>query len=184
MKDKIQQAASVLIGLPLWDAGRASDLVWFIFGDRRMVRDYKGHYREMGEFSLHVQCAWRMVQGEKTVAGNRDLYYPAGWDDSQEFPKDFHWDVQGANCLDRRLKHMFHIETNSFIVQSAQAGLAGALQIFFENETVLEIFPNDSFEGERWRLFRPHRDELHFVVSGKGIDPELDWPENRTAFIH
>lgn len=184
MKETIQQAASVLIGQPLWDAGRASDLVWFIFGERHMVRGYHGDYREMGEFSLHVQCAWRMVQGEKTIVGNRDLYYPAEWGDSQEFPPDFHWDVQGANCLDRRLKRMFHIETNSFIVQSVQAGLAGAVQIFFENKTVLEIFPNHSFEGEHWRLFRPYRDELHFVVEGKGVDPDTGWPGIQTEFVN
>lgn len=172
MKLKIQQAAAVLIGLPLWDAGRAADLAWFIFGERRMVRDHKGEEREMGEFSLHVQCAWRMVQGEKTVVGHRDLYFPAGWDDSQIYPQNFNWDVQGANRLDELLKLMFHNETNSFTVQSVQAGLAGALQIFFDKEMVLEIFPNDSFAGEHWRLFRPYRGEPHFVVSGKGISQE------------
>ena len=172
MEHKIQHAASALIGLPLWDAGRAADLAWFIFGERRMVRDRNGEEREMGEFSLHVQCAWRIVEGEKTIVGNRDLYYPAGWDDAQEFPTNFKWDVQGANCLDERFKRLFHNGTNSFTVQSVQAGLAGALQIFFEKEMVLEVFPNDSFEGEHWRLFRPYRGEPHFVVNGKGIDPE------------
>jgi len=170
MAEKISEAASKLIGMPLWDAGRASDLVWFVFGDRRTVRDFHGDSREVGEFSLHVQCAWRMVQGDNTIVGNRDLYYPAGWGmDSPDVPADFKWDVQGANRLDERLKLFFQNETKALIVHRVEAGRAGALQICFQNETVLEIFPNDSFDGEHWRLFRAYRDEPHFVVTGRGI---------------
>ena len=158
--------------MPLWDAGRASDLAWFIFGERRIVRDFYGNPKEVGEFSLHVQCAWRLLQHDRTIVGNRDLYYPAGWGmDSPDVPADFKWDVQGANRLDERLKLFFQDDRKDLIVDRVEAGLAGALQIFFRGETVLEIFPNDSFEGEHWRLFRPYRDEPHFIVSGEGIVP-------------
>jgi len=185
MKEKIQQAASVLIGMPLWDAGRASDLAWFAFGARRMVRDFYGNRREVGEFALHVQCAWRMVQGETTIVGSRDLYYPAGWGmDSPDVPADFKWDVQGANRLDERLKQFFENDRKALIVDRVEAGLAGALQIFFQDETVLEIFPNDSFEGEHWRLFRAYRNDPHFVVTGKGIPAEWGWIESETKFVN
>jgi hypothetical protein len=173
MKDKIRQAASGLIGLPLWDAGRACDLAWFAFGGRRTVRDFYGKHLEVGEFALHVQCAWRLVQGESTIFGNRDLYYPAGWEmDSPDFPRNFNWDVQGANRLDERLGLFFQNENKGLVVERVEAGLAGALQVFFRDETVLEILPNDSLEGEHWRLFRAYRDEPHFVVTGKGSVPE------------
>jgi len=116
MQQKIQTAASALIGMPLWDAGRASDLAWFIFGERRSVRDYQGNSREIGEFSLHVQCAWRLLQRDRTIVGNRDLYYPAGWGmDSPEVPAGFKWDVQGANRLDERLKMFFQADRRGLI---------------------------------------------------------------------
>jgi hypothetical protein len=172
LRAKIQEAASALIGMPLWDAGRAADLAWFAFGDRRTVRDFHGNSKEVGEFALHVQCAWRLVQRDTTVVGNRDLYYPAGWGmDSPDVPADFKWDVQGANRLDERLMLFFQQDRKGLIVDRVEAGFAGALQIFFQDETVLEIFPNDSFAGEHWRLFRAYRDEPHFVVTGKGIVP-------------
>ena len=171
MAEKIRAATSNLIGLPLWDAGRASDLVWFAFGERRIVQDFRGESKEVGEYALHVQCAWRLVQGDCTIVASRDLYYPAGWGmDSPDVPADFKWDVQGANRLDERLKPFFQNERKDLIVNRVEAGIAGALQIFFRDETVLEVFPNDSFEGEHWRLFRPYRDERHFVVTGKGIE--------------
>ena len=171
MNEKINQASSNLIGLPLWDAGRASDLVWFAFGGRRIVQDFRGQPKEVGEYALHVQCAWRFLRADTTIVGSRDLYYPTGWGmDSPDVPADFNWDVQGANRVDERLKVFFQNESRDLIVNRVEPGLAGALQIFFKDETVLEIFPNDSFEGEHWRLFRPYRDESHFIVTGKGIE--------------
>lgn len=167
MKEKIQQAASALIGLPLWDAGRAADLAWFAFGDRRTVKDFRGDPKEVGEFALHVHCGWRIVQNERVIVGHRDLYYPAGaGSECQAIPADFNWDVQGANRMDERLKQLFENPPAGMIVKRIEVGLAGALQLFFENEAVLEIFPNDSFDEEHWRLFRPYRGEQHFVVGG------------------
>jgi hypothetical protein len=37
MKDDIQNAVGVLVGMPLWSLGRAVDLAWFEFGSRRTV---------------------------------------------------------------------------------------------------------------------------------------------------
>jgi hypothetical protein len=171
MKEKIQQASSALIGMKLWDAGRAADLAWFAFGERRTVRDSRGDSKEVGEYALHVQCAWRLVQRNRTVVGNRDLYYPAGWEmDSPDVSADFKWDVQGANRLDEKLTQFFQNNKEGLTAVRVEAGIAGALQIFFEDEAVLEIFPNDSFEGEHWRLFRAYLDEPHFVVTGHGVE--------------
>jgi len=167
MRAEIQQAASGLIGQLLWDAGRAADLAWFAFGERRMVQDFRGDPKEVGEFALHVQCAWRIVQNERVVVGHRDLYYPAGaGDKSPEVPADFHWDAQGANRLDERLQQLFKNPPAGMIVKRIEVGLAGGLRLYFENEAVLELFPDDSFDEEHWRLFRPYREEKHFVVQG------------------
>jgi hypothetical protein len=152
--------------MPLWAAGRASDLAWFHFGQRRTVTDSRGDSKEVGEYALHLQCAWRIVQGEKIIVASRDLYYPTG-SVTPEVSSGFHWDVQGANRLDERLQQ-FMKEASLFVV-GAEAGRGGALQVFLGNDTALEVFPYDSFDGEHWRLFRPYADESHFVVGGAGI---------------
>lgn len=169
IKDKIHQSLSALIGMPLWAAGRAADLAWFHFGQRRTVKDFRGNPKEVGEFALHLQCAWRIVQGDRVVVASRDLYYPAG-SNTTEVPEGFRWDVQGANRLDERLERFLQ-DASPFVVH-VEAGLAGAFHLFLGNNVSLEVFPDDSFDGEHWRLFRPYLDEPHFVVNGTGIEGE------------
>lgn len=156
--------------MPLWAAGRASDLTWFHFGQRHMVKDFRGHPKEVGEYALHLQCVWRIVEGEQVVIGQRDLYYPPGpGREMPEVPRSFHWDVQGGNRLDQLLKELFDYSGRELIVERVEVGRAAAIDIVFANAMVLEVFPNDSFDGEHWRLFKPYLDEPHFVVTGAGV---------------
>ncbi|HLK07041.1 MAG TPA: hypothetical protein VKV30_03840 [Candidatus Angelobacter sp.] len=160
-----------LVGQPLWDAGRAADLMWLAFGQRQIIKDFRGEPREVGEYALHVQCAWRFVQDEKVVVGNRDLYYPRGYRDAkEEIPRGFNWDVQGANRCDELLAELFAGGANQFVVQRVEAGQAEELALMLEGGLTLQIFPNDSLEGEHWRLFRPGTDEQHCVFAGKGLE--------------
>lgn len=100
------------------------------------------------------------------MVGSRDLYYPAGCT-TTEVPEGFKWDVQGANRLDERLERFF--QDAALFVVHAEAGAAGAFHLFLGNEISLEVFPDDSFDTEHWRLFRPYIDQPHFVVGGNGI---------------
>jgi hypothetical protein len=173
MRAKIQNALLPLVGLPLWDGGRAADLTWLQFGQRRMVKDFRGEPEEVGEYALHLQCVWRLVQGEQVIIGQRDLYYPAApGRTSPEVPAGFTWDVQGANRLDYLLDEFFHRANRELIVERTEVGRAAAFAIFFRDNFVLEIFPNDSFDEEHWRLFRPYLNEPHFVVTGKSASEE------------
>src|SRR4051794_40325296 len=38
MREQIRKALDVLIEKPLWSSGRAADLEWFAFGERRTVK--------------------------------------------------------------------------------------------------------------------------------------------------
>jgi hypothetical protein len=170
MKTEIEQAIAVLIGKKLWRCTRAADLAAFQFGERRASTTYKGEPCEIGEYALHVQCGWRITQNEKVVVASRDLYYPADYDENREFPANFNWDIQGGNRRDRLIQEFFQNVTRSYLVESAEAGNAGALRLVLEQDLSLEVFPDDSFDGEHWRLFEPDMDRPHFVVSGAGIE--------------
>ena len=65
IQQEVESVMSPLVGKPLWDAGRAADLLWLALGPRQTIQDFRGKPREVGEYALHVQCAWRFVQGEK-----------------------------------------------------------------------------------------------------------------------
>src|ERR1051326_4497947 len=102
IRQEVENVVAPLVGIALADAGRAADLMWLALGQRQTIPDFQGNPREVGAYALHVQCAWRFVQGETVVAGNRDLYHPRGYkDQKEEIPKGFNWDVQGAKTSHR-----------------------------------------------------------------------------------
>ena len=171
MSDQIEKAISVLIGKKLWRCTRAADLAAFQFGERIPSKTYEGEPCEVGEFALHVQCSWRIVRHQQVIVARGDLYYPAGYQAQGEaIPRDFHWDVQGANRQDRLIRDFFRNGSQTFVVQRVEAGNAGAFLLALAGDFALEVFPDDSLEGEHWRLFTPGGDGPHFVVTGTGIE--------------
>jgi len=171
IQHQVESVTAPLVGMPLWDAGRAADLLWLAFGHRRTIQDFQGKPREVGEYALHVQCAWRFVQDETVLAGNRDFYYPRGYKDPKdEIPRGFNWDVQGANRCDEALAALFADGARQYVVMRVQPGQAGELALLLEGGLTLQIFPNDSLVGEHWRLFRPGSDAPHWVYIGNGLE--------------
>jgi hypothetical protein len=168
MRTQVQEALDVLIGRPLWSSGRAADLEWFQFGQRKTVQDSRGDEREVGEYALHVQCAWRIRHNDKIVVASRDLYTPR--EGSGDRPQDFKWDVQGANRRDQRIAELFQNETRQFAVRRVEAGNAGSFTIVLDQDYALDVFPDDSLTGEHWRIFKPYAGEPHFVVTGNGLE--------------
>lgn len=171
IRQQVENVLAPLVGIALWDAGRAADLIWFALGPRKTVQGFRGKPKEVGEYALHVQCAWRFVQSEKVLAGNRDLYYPRGYKNQrEEFPKEFNWDVQGANRCDEMLATLFAGGAKQYVVQRIEVGQAGEFALLLERGLTLQIFPNDSLEGEHWRIFRPGSGERHSVFTGQGFE--------------
>jgi hypothetical protein len=167
MNKQVQKALEVLVGQPLWSSGRAADLEWFHFGQRRTVKGARGNSKEVGEYALHVQCAWRIRRGDQVIVGGRDLYYPP--EESDGPIEDFDWDVQGANRRDKRIAELFQNETRQFLVREVEVGAAGEFTIILDGEYALDVFPDNSLSDEHWRIFKPSVEEPHFVVTGKGL---------------
>lgn len=167
MREQIQRALDSLIGMPLWSSGRAADLEWFHFGQHRTLAA-RGGTKEVGEYALHIQCAWRIRHGDEVVVGGRDLYYPP--EESDHPFEDFDWDVQGANRRDRRIAELFQNETRQFMVREVEVGWAGSFTIIFDDEYALDVLPDDSLSDEHWRIFKPSAEDRHFVVTGRGLE--------------
>jgi hypothetical protein len=168
MREQVQKALNVLVGEPLWSSGRAANLEWFEFGQRRTVNGARGDAKEVGEYALHVQCAWRIRHGDQVVVGSSDLYVPAEETDNEQ--KDFNWDLQGANRRDKRIADLFQNETRQFLVKQVQVGAAGSFTIILDGDYALDVFPDDSVRDEHWRIFKPSSEAPHFVVSGSGLN--------------
>lgn len=169
LKARIENATAALVGKPLWKCTRAADLASFQFGARSKVPGFQNTMKEVGEFALHVQCAWRIARGDRIIAGSRDLYYPADFAEGNEVPPDFDWD-RDPNRRDKQLQLLFANETLEFPVLSVEVGAGASLHLSLSGDLSLDILPYDSLLGEHWRLFDPQTDGPHFVVTGSGIE--------------
>ena len=167
MREEIQKAISVLVGQPLWALGRAVDLAWFEFGQHRTVTGWKNETKEVGDYALHVQCAWRITLGDKVLVGRGDIFRPPEESD-EPIPADFDWEK--ANRFDKIVKEFFENESRQSTVLSVAAGDAGSFTITLQDGYTIQAFPQDSESGEHWRLFSPCTTKPHFVVTGKGLE--------------
>src|SRR5688572_19639749 len=98
--ERISRCLGVLRALPFWNCGRAANLQWLQFGERHIQGGAKG--QDVGDFALHVQCAWRLRGPDGIIVASRDRYYPKGNPDSAD--DDFDWDTPGGNRCDERMQ--------------------------------------------------------------------------------
>ena len=172
LRDRIAEALSPLVGLPLWGAMRALNMEMFKFGDRRRCLNRKGEEIEVGDLDLHIACPWRIVGPEGVVVGSRDRHYPADEDsDWQEFD-----DEKDLARLEARLSAWLDDHRDAPPrVQRVEADAVGGFRIFLAEGFVLEAFPAGSLRGEyseHWRLFGPAMGDRHFVVTGYGVEDD------------
>lgn len=160
-----------LIGLPLWAAGRAGNLVWFHFGAQRTVLDdFRKTEKTVGEYALHVQCAWRLTSRLGIEVASRDMYYPASTEPEVDL-EDFDWDRQGKNRCDERVARLFASgESNPLIVTNVQISSVGDLKLTLSADHTLDVFPNLSLPLEQWRFFQPYTETEQLVLSSKGLE--------------
>ncbi len=146
---QIEECLDVLRSLPLWTSGRAADLQWFQFGKRHRVPTRKGGTKEVGDFALHLQCAWRVSGPRGIVVASRDRYEPKG-DSSDNV--NFEWDVAGENRCDERMA-AFLAEHAPRMVVGVAGDEAGGFRLVLDRDFSLDVFPDDSLGDEHWRFF-------------------------------
>lgn len=140
----------------------------FHFGERRPTTTARGEPTEVGEYALHVQCAWRITRGDKVLTARRDMYVPADGSDPTD---DFDWQ-QTPNLQDKIIGNLFRRDRRELMVQSVEVGAAGRLHAVLDEGFALDVMPDDSLSHEHWRLFVPRSTEPHFVVTGDGVAAE------------
>lgn len=167
---QIELALSSLVGLPLCDSGRAADMQMFDFGGTHTsVSQFgprKGQSAEVHDYSLHVQCSWRIRGPAGIVVGSTDLHYRNG-EDAYSRDSEWDWQVAGASRRDERLAAW--LVGAPYQVLQVRADGVGGFSLELAHGFALDVFPDVSLDGEyseHWRLLRPGS---HFVVSGSGL---------------
>ena len=101
MRSEIADALRVLQGLPMWAAGRtAVSLLWLHFGGVHDVVDRSGAAKTVGDYALHIDCPWRIVQRDVVVVGALDRFSPGDGQEDDDFDWNHSWDTR----WDRRLR--------------------------------------------------------------------------------
>lgn len=167
MKEQVELAE--LQGKKLWRSLRASNMAMFDFGEHRVVRDFRGTEKQVGELALHVQCAWRITEKGRVVMGGHDLYYPADHQPGAIVPDEFDWEHH-PNRLDQLVSRFFQNGHREYVVTAVQPGNSGAASLCLDDSLFLELFPDHSLLIESWRLFRSGQPG-HLVFAG-GIRQE------------
>jgi hypothetical protein len=176
MKEEIESVMRVLVGLPLLAPYRAANMMMFGFGKTVHDIDLRGNPCEVPEYSLHVQCHWRILANHpspRILVGSSDLYYPSDPSLDRRDEK-FQWDLIGANLCDRRMNgFMEEHATCPLIVESIEADEVCGLRIRFTEGFLLELLPDASPQDrfyEEWRLLLPGTKRPHFIVGRSNTD--------------
>lgn len=155
----------ILIGQPITKMGRTSNLCWIFFGKLIIEKNILGREVEKGEFSLHLQCPWKIIDTTdceiKLASG--DMYEPSA---SIEWNESFDWEEQGNNLFDEKVKGLFK-EENQVYVKNVTVLRNGDMKILFSNKFMLECFVDISTYQECWRFFK-HGEKKHLVIFGNG----------------
>lgn len=165
MKEQIQKTLDKLLGLELTRTTRAANMECLKFG-QEFITDRPDGALDIGQFGIHLQCPWRITQGQKILTGNDDVYEQA--DQNSKYDPDFNWDRPNVNLRDKILSEL--IGKNKLIVERVTADNFGGFDIVFSDDIRLSTFPSISSKDEYWRLLdnRP-LSKGHFVVGGDGI---------------
>lgn len=169
MKEQIEAALSVLLNLQLRAKNTFAVADWdaFEFGSRLIVVDRKGKWCEIGEYALIVECAWRITGPEGIIVASRDRYDSPEGDE----PPDFEWNTHKNRCMERSEQFFNAHQDPPLIVEAIHADSVGSVYLSLRGSYRLDIFPDDSFKHEHWRLvsYTPDGKKQYFIVSGDGI---------------
>lgn len=152
-----KQDLNLLIGSRFSDIGRSGDMLWLCFGDEIQWTDLHGNIRNVNEFSLHVQSAWRITDGEQIVLASNDIFITTGEDDN--------WDTEGANLFDEKKSAVLaKLGSYPVVVEKVNLNENGDLRIAFSNSLTIEVFVISSTPIENWRLINFKSENDSFIV--------------------
>lgn len=152
-----------LIGHELVTSFLAADMRVFGFGKPRAVK--RG---VIADYSLHLQCPWRLDGPDGTLVTSRDLFVYAGPD-----PEPKGWDYEmGHSRQTTALEALlgprialgdgwFH-HSGLHVASVEYSRSTGDLTLGFDGGRALRVLPLAN-AAEQWRLFTPSADRDHLV---------------------
>jgi hypothetical protein len=164
MRDELDTAIDSLIGLLVLSTGRAADMQWFQFGEAVTRTNRAGQTRTVGQYALHVQCAWRIMRGATVVVGSDDIGYDARGTATAAVADS----NQRSTWRDARVAKL--VSHEALRVTTVDISDVAFARFELNHTYALQLLPMTSIVGERWRLLRNIEPTKHWIVSDSGLD--------------
>jgi hypothetical protein len=162
----------VLIAKPVTSSQRVLEMEMFMFGDETEIINRHGKPRKHSEYSLHVQCPWRITASGRVIVQYADLLEPPRGVSERSFNPEHE-----PTRRDELLAGFFQDRaTQPRMVVSTNTLSDGESRITLDDGALLELRPHEPDplrpggwkpDSEYWRIIRP--DGLHIVVTGVGL---------------
>ena len=152
--------------LALWHAHRAADLQVFWLGPPVQRVSWDSKVQTVGQFSLHIQCAWRIRSGDRILVGYRDVFVTE--DDTEGDKTATGSNRQPITRRDFLLESLINERADPLRVNRVDVDDLAGLSLLLDEGLVLEIFPDasgDDAHSESWRFFEQNS-ERHLVIMG------------------
>jgi hypothetical protein len=154
---RARELFNLIVGKKLTEMVRVLDMQMFRIGETyQRTAEYgrqKGEVIDVSEFSIHVQCPWRVSHGTRIVLGQHDRFFPVpGSDGSVNIIEP---EENTPRWLERQVCELFRAQPDGLSVLGVAISELGDLEIRFEGDYLLSIFPAASIPGtecENWRL--------------------------------
>jgi len=145
----VQQALTPLIRLPLRAVGRSGSMLSVEFGDMHEVSTPEGGSKSVREWTIQIQCPWRISQSGRIVVAYRDFYF-------SDVPLD-NVAVMNKSRFDSTLLHLCaEFDAIPPVVTSVDTDETGGFSVNMSLGYRLEVFPAESMEsGKHWRIYQP-----------------------------
>lgn len=128
-----------------------------------------------GQYAMHVQCPWRLLQGDTIITGSGDWYEPV----DENIDLDSWEPARGGSVQEKKLRVLLACpeevsrtiinRTGKYFVKQMLADEVGGCKVVFSENISLILFPSGSV-AEAWRLIPLDTNAPHFVVGPQGID--------------
>lgn len=147
---------NTILNCELINIGRAADMCWIIFAPKDSNEEY----------SLHLQCPWRIRQKNKILLTNYDIYELAVENEDEDY-EDYEWDDTKKNVFDEVI--LEYDKWKGRKVEKVVVTEEYDLNIFLSDGLVIECYVN-KLRRECWRFFKRKLGEKHLVITGSGIE--------------
>ncbi|MEU0935570.1 MULTISPECIES: hypothetical protein [unclassified Embleya] len=149
--ERVNESLQRVVGLTFHEIGRFESMATLGFGDEVPLTTTDGGPARTGRaYALHIQCPFRLLQGNRIVLGSEDLYrrLPEGSPPSADREQEYAYD-RGAEVVEGVLSR-----AKPRILSIAVAEI-GDLRIELEQAIRVQVFPATPSRHEAWRFLLP-----------------------------